>query len=70
MNSKNFANIVNLCFCIVRYVLYKADKRELMNLQIIPTVKEVSMTRSERSNSASRRSIGTLSACMRDSEVR
>ena len=32
--NKNFQTIVNLCFCIIRYVLYQAGKGHLLNLVV------------------------------------
>ena len=36
--NKNFSTIVNLCYCIVRYVLFQAGKGHLLNLTVEPTV--------------------------------
>lgn len=35
--NKNFSTIVNLCYCIVRYVLFQAGKGHLLNLTAEPT---------------------------------
>lgn len=32
--NKNFQQIVNLCYCIIRYVLFQAGREDLLNLTV------------------------------------
>jgi len=58
--NKNFQTIVNLCFCIVRYVLYQAGKSHLLNLIVEQGVhgsqsSACSLRRGERADSEGER---------------
>lgn len=49
--------MVNLCFCVVRYVLYHGDRKDLLNLKNEIDHSPLSIkTRSDRSTSIGNRS--------------
>lgn len=46
--NKNFSQIVNLCYCIVRYVLFQAGREDLLNLTVEPPPGQGGRARSRR----------------------